>query len=208
MTNRLLIFCAGVFAANAWSAETAKPLHVQVEGGVVRFDSGTNFSAVSVHGKASGLRAAVHAQRTPDALMLEDIHASLPVKSISTGMGLRDEHMRKYIFTTAAGEQPDLLFKAGNLKCPVQTAREIPCQIAGEMSIRGVSKPFTMTLKVRQDKDSPAVFKATGEATIKLSDYGIERPSQLGVQTQDEVKLAIEFLGKETTSSARAGGAQ
>jgi len=213
MTNRHFLLtsaAAAVCTAMAWGAEPPPPapLNVQVEGGVVRFDSGTNFSAVSVHGKAAGLRAAVQARRADGTLLLEDIQASLPVKTLSTGMGLRDEHMRKYIFTTAGGTLPDLKFTAGNLKCPVQPARETPCQIAGDLSIRGVAKPFTMTLKVRQDAASPAVFKAAGEATVKLSDYGIERPSQLGVQTQDEVKLAIEFTGKETVSSARAGGAQ
>jgi polyisoprenoid-binding protein YceI len=186
----------------------ANAAEIKVEGGVVRFDSATNFSAVSVHGKASGLRAAVQAQRTPEALLLEDIQATLPVKALSTGMGLRDEHMRKYIFTTEGGAQPDLQFKAANLRCPVVPAREAACQIMGELSIRDVTKPFAMTLKVRQDGGSPAVFKAAGEAMVRLSDYGIERPSQLGVQTQDEVKLSIEFTGKESTSSARAGGAQ
>jgi polyisoprenoid-binding protein YceI len=207
MTNRYFMIaaaCAGV----AWGADTSTPLNVRVEGGMVRFDSGTNLSAVSVHGKATTLHAVVHAQRRPDGLFLDEIQASLPVKAISTGMGLRDEHMRKYIFTTPNGAQPDLQFTAASLQCPVQPAHETACQISGQLSIRDVTKPFAMTLKIRQDAASPAIFKAAGEATIKLSDYGIERPSQLGVQSQDEVKLALEFTGKETATSARAGGVQ
>ena len=42
---------------------------------------------------------------------------------------------------------------------------------------------------------------------VKLSAYGIERPSQLGVTTTDDVKLHLEFTAKATTSQmvARAG---
>ena len=40
----------------------------------------------------------------PDGFVLEHIEAAVPVRRLETGMALRDDHMRKYIFTTAAGE--------------------------------------------------------------------------------------------------------
>jgi polyisoprenoid-binding protein YceI len=187
-------------------AETPAPLNVQVEGGVVQFDSDTNLPVVSVHGKANTLRADVRAGRTADALQIEQIQASLAVNSISTGMGLRDEHMRKYIFTKTDGSVPDLQFKASNLRCAVQAGKETPCAINGTLSIRGVEKPFAITLKVKSEAGS--VFKAAGSAALKLSDYGIERPSQLGVQTEDEVKLTIQFTGREAVVHASTGAAK
>jgi polyisoprenoid-binding protein YceI len=200
---------AGVCAFGATlTAETAAPLAVQVESGLVQFDSETNLSAISVHGKASNLRAEVRGARTGEGLMIDQVRASVPVKAISTGMSLRDEHMRKYIFTTSDGKEPDLVFTATNLRCAAQAGREEACPITGKLAIRGVERPFVMTLKVKQDGGSPAVFKAAGAAIVKLSDYGIERPSQLGVQTQDEVKLTIQFTGREMVATASAGGAK
>ena len=109
------LFAAGVcLLGSTLAAQTVTPMNVQVEGGIVQFDSETNLSVVSVHGKTNAMRAEVKAARTAGILEIEQIQASLPVKSISTGMGLRDEHMRKYIFTQADGSMPDLQFKAAN----------------------------------------------------------------------------------------------
>jgi len=198
MTAAVCLLC---FTA---SAQTPAPLTVQVEGGVVQFESETNLPVVSVHGKASTLHAEVQADRTADALQIQQISASLPVKSISTGLGLRDEHMRKYIFTKADGSVPDLQFNAANIRCAVQTGKETPCNVAGTLTIRGVERPFAITLKVKSESSS--VFKVAGSAALKLSDYGIERPSQLGVQSEDEVKLTIQFTGREAVVNASTGG--
>jgi hypothetical protein len=45
----------------------------------------------------------------------------------------------------------------------------------------------------------------SGESTVKLSDYGIEQPSQFGVKTADEVQLHIEFSGKEAAAKIASG---
>ncbi|MEO5926537.1 MAG: YceI family protein [Bryobacteraceae bacterium] len=207
-TNTRLYAVVCLLAGNlcAQTPATPAPINVQVEGGVVQFDSDTNLPVVSVHGKSTTLRADVRAGRVADGLEIEQIQATLQVKSISTGMGLRDEHMRKYIFTKADGSVPDLQFKAANLRCAVQAGKETPCAINGTLSIRGIEKPFAITLKVKQDGGS--TFKAAGSGAVKLSDYGIERPSQLGVQTEDEVKLSIQFTGREAVVRASTGGSK
>jgi polyisoprenoid-binding protein YceI len=200
---------AGVCALGVTvNAQTMAPLAVQVDNGLVQFESDTNLSAISVHGKATSLRAEVHGARTGEGLMIDQVRASVAVNAISTGMSLRDEHMRKYIFTTADGKQPDLIFTASDLRCAAKAGREESCPVIGKLAIRGVERPFSITLKVKQDGGAPAVFKAAGAAIVKLSDYGIERPSQLGVQTQDEVKVSIQFTGREVMATASAGGAK
>jgi polyisoprenoid-binding protein YceI len=200
MTRQLLV--AAVCSLGVAYGQAQSPFAVQIEGGNVQFDSDTNLSAISVHGKSSTLRVEVRGMKTADALTLEQVRATLPIKAISTGMSLRDEHMRKYIFTTADGKEPDLIFTATNLRCAAKPGQEDACPITGTLAIRGVERPFAMTLKVKQEAGSPAVFKAAGSAKVKLSDYGIERPSQLGVQTQDEVKLSIQFTGRESVATA------
>jgi polyisoprenoid-binding protein YceI len=107
-------------------------------------------------------------------------------------MGLRDTHMRKYIFTTADGQVPDLHFEGANATCS-GSAKDATCQVAGMLSIRGIARPFILPLKVREDG---AGFKASGDGVVKLSAYGIEQPSELGVKMTDDVQLHFDFAAK------------
>jgi len=138
-------------------------------------------------------------------VVLERIEAVVPVKSLNTGIGQRDEHMRKHIFTTADGQTPDLRFLADEVACPAPAGRESTCSITGQLAVRGTERPFALTLKVRSENGS---FKAAGEGLLKLSDWGIERPSQLGVQTGDEVKLRLEFTATPSTRVSEVGGGE
>ena len=77
------------------------------------------------------------------------------------------------------------------------------CEVSGSLAIRGVARPFSIPLKIRAEG---AAYRATGESKVKLSDYGIEQPSQFGVRTADEVQLHIEFSGKERAAKIASGG--
>jgi len=138
---------------------------------------------------------------------VENVEATVPVKSILTGMAVRDEHMRNYIFTAADGKTPDLVFEAVGTTCPAQSGRasEFSCQVSGSLSVRGVARPFAIPLKIHADNSA---FHAAGAATVKLSDYGIQQPSQFGVKTSNEIELRVEFTGKEAPASIASGGNQ
>jgi polyisoprenoid-binding protein YceI len=166
---------------------------IEVHGGTVTFDASTNVSAISVHGKSSALEGHARVRQTEQGLAIEAVEASVPVSTLATGMGLRDSHMRKYVFTTADGEVPDVKLDAGHAVCSPASAHDMTCQLSGNLEIRGVLRPFTVALKV---SESGGTFRAAGDADVKLSAYQIERPSQLGVQTADDVKLHLEFTGR------------
>jgi polyisoprenoid-binding protein YceI len=176
-----------------------------VEGGAASFVVNTTVPGISVKGKSTALEARAVVERVSDVLRLENVEASIPVKSLLTGMAIRDEHMRRYIFTTAEGKTPDLRFEAAGAACTAQSGRssEFSCQVSGSLAIRGVARPFSIPLKIRAEG---AAYRATGESKVKLSDYGIEQPSQFGVRTADEVQLHIEFSGKERAAKIASGG--
>jgi polyisoprenoid-binding protein YceI len=157
-----------------------------------------------VKGKSSALTANLDMTRDNNGLMLQRIKANLPVSSLGTGMKVRDEHMRKYIFRSGDGKEPDLGFTANTAECRSVSAREFSCPLAGDFSIRGIARPFTMQLRVKES--GPSSYRATGDATIKLSDYDIEAPSQLGVKTANEVKVHLEFSAKEMQLTSNRGG--
>ena len=198
-----IIALAGLAATLAPAANNKlESMSIVVDAGIVSFVSDTNVPAISVKGKSTALHAQANVRRTAEGLQIEGIRATVPVKSLATGMGLRDEHMRKYIFTTPDGQTPDVRFEAENAACPA--GHDVTCRLNGSLTIRGATRPFSMPLKIRDDG---ALFKAAGDATVKLSDYGIERPTQLGVTTVDEVHLHFEFTARQPAGdTASAGG--
>jgi polyisoprenoid-binding protein YceI len=183
---------------------------VEVESGTAIFTAATNVPGVEVKGKSTTLSARVEVSPNADGLLLEGIEASLPVKSLLTGMKVRDEHMRKYIFTAPDGKEPDLRFAAGTAACPASGAsHEFACQLAGSLTIRGVSRPANINLHVKEQAGSTSTYRVEGDGTVKLSDYGIAAPSQFGVRPADEVKLRLEFSARtKPPVNAKAEGAK
>src|SRR3954463_6894898 len=158
-------------AAGTASAQNAPVTPIEIRGGTASFDVGTNVPALSVHGKSTAVEARGRIRPTAQGPQLEQIEASVPVNTLVTGMGLRDEHMRKYVFTTSDGQVPDLKFTADKAEC--SAGATATCQLTGQMWIRGAMRPFAMALKVTKAGDT---FRAAGDTTVKLSTFGIERP--------------------------------
>ena len=195
MTIASMICLALAGQAGAQSAGDANA--VEIRGGTAAFAVDTNISAISVHGKSNALTARLRLRPAPDGAVLEGIEAAVPVKSLGTGMGLRDEHMRKRIFTTPDGELPDLRFTSDKAVCSKAGGKQSTCELSGNLAIRGTARPFTVVMKVTEEGDT---LRAVGDGTVTLSTYGIERPSQLGVTTADDVKLRFDLTGKQTGS--------
>ena len=179
---------------------------LEVSQGTVTFEVGTNVPALRVHGKSNAVKAHARVGLGPEgSAVLEGIEASVPVKSLGTGLELRDEHMRKYIFTKPDGQIPDLRFSAERAACPrMESGQRIKCAVSGELVIRETARPFTIALTLIEENGN---VRAAGDGIVKLSAYGIEQPSQLGVRTADDVKLRLEFTARRPASqmAARSG---
>jgi len=184
------VIASAIFAWRGVSAAPEPQSAVDVRG-TASFDAATNIATISVHGKSSELDARATVRDGSDGLALDVVEVRLPVKSLTTGMGLRDEHMRKLVFTHPDGSVPDITFVSRETACsPDAAKRQATCTVSGDLALRGILRPFTMTLIVSRDG---AGFRAAGDGVVKLSSYGIEQPSQLGVRTRDDVKLHLEF---------------
>jgi polyisoprenoid-binding protein YceI len=202
-TARTLIVVAallGTTAAVGRADDSGTP--VIVRGGTAAFDAATNLSAIRIHGKSAGLTGRAHVKANNGTIVIEDLEASIPVNTLDTGMGLRDSHMRKYVFTTDDGKTPDLRFTADHSSCSGAGAQST-CQVEGQLSVRGTSRPFTIALKVSKEGEG---FRAVGDSIVKLSAYGIPAPSQLGVHTEDDVKLHLDFVARPATMATTGGG--
>ena len=174
---------------------------VQVRGGTAVFEAATNLAAISIHGKSEALEGRATIRPGAAGLTIDQLEATVPVQTLNTGMALRDEHMQKYVFTTPDGKLPDLHFQAGKATCSGSEAQST-CQLTGELTIRGTARPFAIELKVTK---TGSAFRAVGGGVVKLSTYGIPLPSQLGVKTQDDVRLRLDFVAKPDLVSTGGG---
>jgi polyisoprenoid-binding protein YceI len=148
------------------------------------------FRRSTSNGKSTALEGRARIRQSADGLLVEQLEAALPVRTLNTGLGLRDEHMRKYVFATPDGLMPDMRFAAERAICSGFGAAKM-CQLLGDMIIRGTSRPFAMTLKVNGQGNA---FRVSGDGVVKLSTYGIPLPSQLGVTAMDDVKFHVNFV--------------
>ncbi|MBL8730013.1 MAG: YceI family protein [Planctomycetes bacterium] len=116
--------------------------------------------------------------------------------SLVTGVDGRDANMREYLATT---EHPQIRFEiqrfvpaAGGVDVARQTARG---EIEGRMQIRGVTRDLRMPVSVEVDASRRVVV--SGQAPLKLSDYQVPVPSQLGViNMQDDVVIWISLRAR------------
>jgi len=201
----LIVMASAVFGVTAVAGDNGSTGAVVMEviRGTLSFEVATNVPALRVHGKSSAIAGRARFRSGPEGVVLEQIEARVPVSSLGTGLGLRDEHMRKYIFTTGDGETPDVQFSGDRADCPTSGGRTT-CTLDGVLAIRDIARRFTILLTVSEDNGR---FRASGDGIVKLSAYGIDQPSQLGVRTTDEIKLKVDLTaGRPATevSSVRA----
>lgn len=205
----LLIAILGIPASifPVTSDEPGKPEAIQIEHATATFQVGTNMPGLLVKGKSEAVQARVQIHRSADGLTLDHVSAQLPVKTLATGIAMRDQHMREHIFTATDGQIPDVKFEAEGVSCPgVVPGREASCKVSGTLSIRGTPRPFSVALKIREAGGSTPAFRAGGDGTMKLSEYGIEQPTQFGVKTENEIQLHFDFPETPATAlDTRAG---
>jgi polyisoprenoid-binding protein YceI len=109
----------------------------------------------------------------PNQSIIDSINAQLNPAGLSTGIGLRDRHMREKIFTASDGT-PEMRFHDESIVCRLPAnAPQAPCEISGTITLRGISRPLRMTMRLRID-GNPANYRATADGSLRLSDFGIE----------------------------------
>jgi polyisoprenoid-binding protein YceI len=75
-----------------------------------------------------------------------------------------------------------------------QEGREIPVQISGNLKIRTVTRPTTVAATIKLEG---AVLTVTGQTTIKMTDFGFDPPSILGIlRAENEARLEFRFVAR------------
>lgn len=128
----------------------------------------------------------------------------VPVKSLKTGNGLRDEHLANDRWLDAA-RHPDLLFTFAGLKLPgaLEPGKPVKLTVQGEFTIRGVKKMEPVEIEATWHRESELTrSRAPGEllhvaATfqIPIEAYGIQRTRALLLKVGDVAKVSVDAWG-------------
>ncbi|MEZ5962943.1 MAG: YceI family protein [Planctomycetota bacterium] len=121
-------------------------------------------------------------------------------RALDTGLAGRNDAMREHL---GASEWPEIVFTFQTMTADEVdvAAQRVRGKVRGQMTIRGKTRDLEMPVELSVDGSKRV--HAKGEAALKLSDYDVPVPSQLGmIKMQDEVTVWIALqaraLGKET----------
>lgn len=175
-------------AGNAFAAEYAiDPNHTQV---LFQY---SHFGYSHITGRFNQVSG--HFDFDPAQPTRSSIEVSLPIASISTGVDKLDAHLKSPDFFDAE-KFPTATFKSTT----VTAAGEGKLQVAGDLTIHGVTRPVVLDVTVNKvgapamGKGSAAGFDA--RVTIKRSDFGV---AYLAPAVSDEVTLAITMEARAAT---------
>jgi polyisoprenoid-binding protein YceI len=118
------------------------------------------------------------------------------VATLITGVDGRDASLREHMDSE---HHPEIRFDLTGFtpqKDGIDTAKmTVRGEGEGTMTIRGKSRDLRLPLQVSVDASRRVLIE--GEAALKMSDYGIAVPSQLGViNVQDEVKVWLSLRAR------------
>ena len=158
-----------------WLLPMARPARAQAAESAVRFQ--IKNAGLTVDGSFSGLTASVSFDAAhPEQARIE---GSVPVSSISTGIGLRDKHLQKPDYFDAV-KYPTIALQAKRVRATGRGQYEGMFALTMKGVTREVKMPFTVS----------ATREFRGQLTLNRLDFGIGKKSFL---LADNVLISIRF---------------
>jgi polyisoprenoid-binding protein YceI len=116
------------------------------------------------------------------------ITVSAPLKGLSTGISLRDNHLKDAI---KADKYPTatLVVARSALKFP-ENDKTVEASAQGDFTFHGNTKKIPFQYKAKRTGSD---YHVQGMATIKIDDFKMEQPCYLGVCVDKEVKVKVKF---------------
>jgi polyisoprenoid-binding protein YceI len=133
----------------------------------------------TVHGDFTGLKTTIQFDaKNPGA---GSISATIEAKTVSTGIGLRNHHLRSEEQFLNTDKYPTISFRSKKIE---KTGGGYTA--SGELTLKGVTKPVQLPFTFTPNGNSGA-FK--GQFIIKREDFNIGKP---GGSIGDEITISLE----------------
>jgi polyisoprenoid-binding protein YceI len=180
MKSLITLFCLLTTTAQAELSLKTTP-----QQGKVEFEAIGKPSMLKIKGIGEGAVAdlKVNAQIVSGEIQFD-------MKSLQTGIDLRDEHMKtKYL---QVEQHPHAILQIKDLQLPanwsIKNAALKEQEFKGVMTLHGQQKEISGKFSIKSNK-----LDGTAEFEIKLSDFKVEIPQYLGVKVADIVKVKVSF---------------
>jgi polyisoprenoid-binding protein YceI len=130
-----------------------------------------------------------------------DLRMVVDLASLDTGIGLRNDHMRKNHLETDT--YPEAVFTGGTVAdCSAQTlapGAPVDLTLVGTFDLHGVAREMTIPATVTMSEAGDLTVTASFQ--VKLSDHEIKRPKFLVMKLADEQAVTIDLALRREGSS-------
>jgi polyisoprenoid-binding protein YceI len=109
--------------------------------------------------------------------------------NLSTGIGLRDQHMRDKYLEVPKFPTTTLSVPRASLKIPAGSEKT-EADVQGTLTLHGQSHPVTVHYDSKTDGGT---LFSHGKFHVNMNDYGITVPSYLGVTVKPDVDVTASF---------------
>lgn len=135
---------------------------------------------------------------TTDQLSVRDDGANLtftvPLKTVKTGIDLRDRHMNEKYLETQKFPDATLVLPRAALKVPARDGETTQGEVTGTLTLHGVTRDQTVRYTAQRVGGAQRV-----SASFKMNfrDHGVNVPSYLGVTVKPDVEVQAAFRLQE-----------
>ncbi|HEX2866763.1 MAG TPA: YceI family protein [Ignavibacteriales bacterium] len=128
-----------------------------------------------------------------DILSNNVIYFEVDLRTLDTGIGLRNRHMREDYLET--DKYPMASFKGKIVKAEKMPSGIFKVTAQGDMSIHGVTRPVEITGTLTPSSGDS--YRIASNFDLKLSDYKIPIPQLMFMKISDQMKMTLDFTIKE-----------
>ena len=124
-----------------------------------------------------------------------EVRIEVDLASLSTGMKLRDQHMRENHLETA--QYPVAVFRGARLAGDAPrslTAEATTLQLHGVFDLHGHQRPLALAADIARLEDGTLTIAC--DFLVKLSDHAIKRPKFLIMKLSDEQRVTVRLLAR------------
>ena len=114
---------------------------------------------------------------------ISQVAVSVKISSFDSKNANRDSHMME---VTEALKYPSITFSSKSIK---QDGNKL--SVEGTLSFHGVNKDISFEAEKTKNKNK---IEVTGGFDVKMTDFNIDKPTLMGVATDDEIKITFDVL--------------
>ena len=119
-----------------------------------------------------------------------NITITVPLGRLTTGIDLRDKHMREKYLEVPKYPNAVLKVQRSSLTLPA-ASQSGTFDTNGSMTLHGTTKPVRVRYTAKHDAGTS--YAITSALTLDMTDYGIEKPGYRGLSVKTSVDLTVSF---------------